>query len=350
MAESAFLESFLKGVPPKSLRLIAAQGLAPLPPAEMLQLLVHLTKDSEQDVSAQARKTLEDWTQEEILPQLQSRACSEPVLDYFAATSNSVAVQEAIILNPAASGKSIATLAARVPATLMETILYNRVRLLEFPEIINGLKNNPAITNQIQVLVQEVESEFFSSKKIEYVVEAQEAPAVAEPETLEAEEQAAPADLSLEGLPTDPQEREAALYRRIAQMTTPQKLRLAQIGPREARTILIRDTNREVCRSVLQNPKLTEAEVESFAAMRNVSDEVLRHIGVSREWTKSYGVIHNLVKNPRTPPFVSMSLLVRLRTRDLTLVARDRGVPEVVRSNAQRALTSRTSTAKGSTA
>jgi hypothetical protein len=350
MAQSAFLQSFLKGTPRKNLRLIAAQGLAPLAPEEMLELLVHLTGDSEPDVSAQAGKTLEGWTQEEILPQLQSRACSEPVLDYFAATSTSAAVQEAIILNPSASGKSIATLAARVPSALMETILYNRVRLIEFPEIISGLKNNPAITNQIQVLVQEVESEFFSSKKTEYVVETREAPAVAEPEALEIEEEAPPEDLSLEGLPTDPQEREAALSQRIAQMAVQQKLRLALVGPREARTILIRDTNREVVRSVLQSPQLTEAEVESFAAMRNVCDDVLRHIGVSREWTRSYGIIHNLVKNPRTPPFISLNLLIRLRTRDLILITRDRGVSEVVRSNAQRAVASRNSTSKRSTA
>jgi hypothetical protein len=350
MAESAFLQSFLKGTPPKNLRLIAAQGLAPLPPAEMLRLLVHLTGDSDRGISAQAGKTLEGWNQEEILPQLQSRACSEEVLDYFAANSTSVAIQEAIILNPSAPGKSIATLAARVPAALMETILYNRVRLLEFPEIINGLKNNPAITNQIQVLVQEVESEFFSSKKTEYLVGTQDAPAAANMEALEVEEEAPPADLSLEGLPTDPNEREAALSQRIAQMTVQQKLRLALAGPREARTILVRDTNKEIARSVLQCPKLTEAEVESFAAMRNVCDDVLRHIGVSREWTRSYGVVHNLVRNPRTPPFISLNLLIRLRTRDLILIARDRGVSEVVRSNARRAVASRTSTAARSTA
>jgi hypothetical protein len=169
-------------------------------------------------------------------------------------------------------------------------------------------------------------------------------------EALEVEEEAPPADLSLEGLPTDPNEREAALSQRIAQMTVQQKLRLALAGPREARTILVRDTNKEIARSVLQCPKLTEAEVESFAAMRNVCDDVLRHIGVSREWTRSYGVVHNLVRNPRTPPFISLNLLIRLRTRDLILIARDRGVSEVVRSNARRAVASRTSTAARSTA
>ncbi len=347
MAESAFLRSFLQGTPPKPLRMIAAQGLAPIPPVEMLELLVHLTGDGDADVAAQARRTLEGWSAEELLPHLQSRTCSESVLDYFAANSTDAAVHEAIILNPAAPGKAVAKLAARVAPPLMEIILYNRVRLIQSPEILSGIKNNPAITTQIQVLVQEIENEYFTSKQTDYAVGAKEEEAAAPAEeAVELQEEVPPDDLILEGLPLDPQEREAALQKRIAQMSVAQKLRLALVGPREARTILIRDANREVARNVLQNPKLTEAEVETFAAMRNVSDEVLRHIGISREWTKSYGIIHNLVKNPRTPPFVSQTLLVRLRTKDLALLARDRGVPEAVRNNAQRTLRARSAAAK----
>jgi hypothetical protein len=236
----------------------------------------------------------------------------------------------------------VESLAARVPPALMEVSLYNRVRLLEHPGILSALKRNPAITNQIQVMVQDIESEFFTSKKTEYVVEVAEQSTV-EKEELQVEGELSPEDLALEGLPLDPEEREAALLKRISMMTVPQRIQLALAGTREARSILIRDPNREVARSVLQSPKLSDTEVESFAAMRNISDEVLRQIGTSRDWMRVYGVVHSLVKNPRTPPFISQSLISRLRSKDLSLIARDRGVPEIVRIAAQRAVALRNS-------
>lgn len=340
MASSSFLKSFLEGNPPRNLRLAAAQGLAPIPPAEMLRLLVHLTADPDPEIAAHAAQTLAGWTEDEITPQLQSSDCHPSILDYFARSSSSLAIQEAIILNAAAAGEAVESLAARVPPALMEVILYNRVRLLEHPSILTAIKSNPAITNQIQVMVQDIESEFFTSKKTEYVVEVAE-PVAGQEQELQVEGKLSPEDLGLEGLPIDSQEREAALFKRISLMTVPQRIRLALAGTREARSILIRDPNREVARSVLQSPKLSDTEVESFAAMRNVSDEVLRQIGTSREWLRVYGVIHSLVKNPRTPPFISQSLISRLRSKDLSLIARDRGVPEIVRVTAQRAVSSR---------
>jgi hypothetical protein len=124
-------------------------------------------------------------------------------------------------------------------------------------------------------------------------------------------------------------------------MTVRQKIRHAMMGTREVRSILVRDTNKEVARAVLQSPKLTESEVEGFSAMRNVADEVLRDIGNSRNWTRSYNVVHNLVRNPKTPPMVSQRLMIRLQNKDLHLITRDRGISEVVRRTAQRTLNQR---------
>ena len=59
-------------------------------------------------------------------------------------------------------------------------------------------------------------------------------------------------------------------------------------------------------RAGLQLPRLTDLEVESFAAMANVSQEVLRIISVNRVFMKSYIVVKNLTKNPKTPLDVSL--------------------------------------------
>jgi hypothetical protein len=114
------------------------------------------------------------------------------------------------------------------------------------------------------------------------------------------------------------------------------KVKLAFKGTKEQRAQLIRDPNKMVAAAVLSSPKLTEAEVEAFAKMANVSEDVLRIIGMNRNWLKNYGVILGLVKNPKTPPALSMQLLPRINERDMKMVAVDRNVPEGLRLAARK--------------
>ena len=123
---------------------------------------------------------------------------------------------------------------------------------------------------------------------------------------------------------------------KIYRLTTSEKIITALKGSREERAVLVRDPNRLVSSAVLGSPRMTDGEVEGFAGMKNVSDEVLRTIGNNREWTKRYGVVANLVKNPRTPLATSLGLVRRLNPRDMKSVAVDRNVPEVIRREAQK--------------
>jgi hypothetical protein len=109
------------------------------------------------------------------------------------------------------------------------------------------------------------------------------------------------------------------------------KMKLAMKGTREQRSQLIRDPNRMVAAAVLSSPKLTDAEVEAFTKMGNVSEEVLRTIGTNRNWLKNYGVMLGLVRNPKTPLGISMQLIHRISERDLKMLAVDRNVPEALR-------------------
>jgi len=117
----------------------------------------------------------------------------------------------------------------------------------------------------------------------------------------------------------------------LAAMTFPQRLKCAIKGTREQRAILIRDPNKLICASVLSSPKVSVPEVEAFAKMQNVSEDVLRIIGHNRAWLKSYGVILALTKNPKTPLSLSMQLMNRLTTKDLAKLSVDRNVPEALR-------------------
>jgi hypothetical protein len=122
----------------------------------------------------------------------------------------------------------------------------------------------------------------------------------------------------------------------LAGLPIKKKIKLASKGTREQRAQLIRDPNKLVAAAVLSSPKLTDAEVEAFAKMANVSEEVLRVIGNNRTWLKNYGVVLGLTKNPKTPPAISMMLLQRVNERDMKMLAVDRNVPEALRLAARK--------------
>jgi hypothetical protein len=133
------------------------------------------------------------------------------------------------------------------------------------------------------------------------------------------------------------------ITQRVAKMGFTQRLKAAVKGSREMRAILIRDPNKMIAAAVLSSPKLTNQEVESIARMTNVSDEVLRVIANNRGWTKNYGVILGLVKNPKTPVAMSMNMMQRLNDRDLQQLSVDRNVPEPLRIAARKKAVSNTS-------
>lgn len=137
----------------------------------------------------------------------------------------------------------------------------------------------------------------------------------------------------------DPEEEQKVEKVSAAQLSTLpviDRIKIAIKGTREQRSVLIRDPNKLVSVSVLGSPKVNESEIESFARMANVSEEVLRIIGTNRSWTKNYSVISALAKNPKTPPAISLGLLGRLNERDIKTIMIDRNVPEGLRLAARK--------------
>jgi hypothetical protein len=138
--------------------------------------------------------------------------------------------------------------------------------------------------------------------------------------------------------PEDDQ-KQATFQERLSSMTVPEKMKCATKGTREMRAILIRDPNRLVASAVLSCPKVNPAEVEAFAKMGNVSEDILRTIANTRAWTKSYGVVLSLVKNSKTPVTLSMNLMQRLTESDVKKLSTDRNVPEALRLAARKRVT-----------
>jgi hypothetical protein len=124
----------------------------------------------------------------------------------------------------------------------------------------------------------------------------------------------------------------------ILKMKPSQKIKLALTGAKEARGILIRESSKMVSLSVLNNPRLTIGEVETFAKSQNLSEDVIRKIGTNAEWTRRSSIAAALVFNPKTPVAISVGFMPRMTERDLGILEKSKSVPEAVRRSARNTL------------
>ena len=126
------------------------------------------------------------------------------------------------------------------------------------------------------------------------------------------------------------------LFQRLQKMKVAEKIRLAMTGDKEARSLLVRDSNRLVQLAIVSNGRITEGEVAAIASSRSVDEEVLRRISANREWTKNYAIRLALATNPKTPMPIATRLVPTLIDKDLKLIAKSKSVPMVVASAARR--------------
>jgi hypothetical protein len=312
------------------------------------------------------------------------------VLSYLATQGGGNSeIYEATILNPRTPDQALVKLAGLTAhASLLELITINQQRLVRCPELIDAVLNNPACSGEAERRARETRQEFFEKERgaRQIADELRARGQTAAAEFFEAAElTSAAGDLTLEDawliaqhievsdddlddswLPAERYEElinetasevsanvqriieserleggelnaeRVSLIRKIMFMNTKARMKLAMKGDREARGILIRDSNKVVCAAVVNNPRITEHEIENIAAMRAVADEVLRLIAMNRSWARAYPIIHNLARNPRTPIPTVMNILPRIRTKDLLNLTQNRNVSEAVRRQAYR--------------
>jgi hypothetical protein len=114
------------------------------------------------------------------------------------------------------------------------------------------------------------------------------------------------------------------------------RIQLALKGNKEERSLLIRDGTKVVALAVLEAPKLSDGEVEKFAGQKNVLESVLRAIPLKRRFMKNYGVVRNLVGNPRTPLDLGLGLMKHLLTQDLKNLSANKEVSDTIRKLAHK--------------
>ena len=383
------VQSIISGTAPPAARSAAARGLLPLPEADLLEALVHLRSDSDAEVARAAQATLDAQQPDDLLHVARANETAPSVLGYLASLGSAdPQTHEAVANNNNTPDEAIALLARLTSdASLLEFMTLNQQRLIRAPAIIDAILLNPARTAEAERRAKETRREFFEKERgarqiaqelrargnsaaAEFFDTAELAPVsgqltvddawliaqhievsdadiddswlarefieemlVETPEQTAANAQAV---VNAERLEGEASPERISLIRRIMFMTVKDRVRLGIKGDREARGILIRDANKIVATAVIHNPRVTDHEVENIAAMRTVSDEVLRLIGMNRQWARSYPIIHNLARNPRTPMATAVHILPRIRTKDLKSIALNRNVSEAVRRQAYR--------------
>lgn len=388
--------AIITGKAPQPARLAAARGMLPLQQNDLLEVLVALAATDDEQIATAATETLQAETPDNLLLAAKAADTSPNVLAYLATRrDNTHEIYEAAILNNQTPDHAIAKLASTTGnGSLLELIVVNQQRLVRFPEIIDAILANPARSGEAERRATETRKEFFEkergARQIAGELRARGQTAAAEFfETAELTTstgelnfedawliaqhiEVSDADIDDSWLPAERYEEllaetvqetaanaqrvidservekgevspeRVSLIRRIMFMNARDRMKLAMKGDREARSILIRDSNKVVCSAVVKNPRITEQEIENISAMRTVSDEVLRLISMNRTWARSYPIIHNLARNPRTPIPTAMNILPRIRTKDLTNLTQNRNVSETVRRQAYRLAQART--------
>ena len=370
---SSLIEQLRSGSAPRNIKEFAAQGMLPLAVEDLIPLQIQLTNDSDEGIASLAKTSLQKVAQETWM-RLVDRKDPDHALIEYCVRSTTHPVKERILLNNTVPDLIVRSMAATESGPLLDIILNNQVRLLRDQEILLNLETNPYLTYDQKRRIEELKTEFFYKKQIEAHEEFVEEE-VAEEEAVEeeiplaslddllaqipnldAEAQRIIAQIDSEPsiLPTDEEVQSQLLnifsseelneiptetlttYQKVLHMSHPEKVRVALLGGKEERTLLIRDPSRQIASLVLRNPKLTDSEMDAFAQMRNLDGQVLREMSENRSFIKRYTVAHSLVKNPKVPSPSALNLLKLLRDMDLKNLERDRNIPEIIRRSAKR--------------
>lgn len=392
------VKSVIEGLAPRPAQLAAARGLLPLPQNDLLEVLVALAGGNDAELAENATNTLRSQDTAALEGAVKSSDVAPRVLAYFAGDDVLPrAIHEAILTNVRTPAKAVAKFARDTrDGELLELISFNQQLLIQTPAIIDAIIANPYRTAEAERRAVETKREFFEKERgaqqianelraqgkeaaAEFIEQAEfaedfddsgfnfedaillaELIEVPDSETDDSwlgheyleeiyeeseEERQGIVDKILGEIKMEGDEVGAErvnMINRIMKMGMKDRMRLAMKGDREARNILIRDPNRIVCQAVVHNPRITEQEVEKIAAMRTITEEVLRQIAVNRQWTRSYTIMHNLARNPRTPIANVMTILSRMQLRDLSALSKNRNVSDAVRRHALRLSQART--------
>jgi hypothetical protein len=345
------LHKHVDGNAPLPLRMMGAKGLVPAVAApDLVTMLWFLSFDEEPQVRDTAVRTAEGLPDKIWGVALRAEGLKGPVLDWLADRfAGRDAGLELLLLNPSTPDETVARLAPTVGPRLLDIVRQNELRLLRHDDIIRGLCRNPAaLASTVDGACDFCVRNGLVLLDVPQIVEAHKRihgvdPTARPPEETAAVLMAEYADelaherdeaAARSETPEDLQKK-LTITQRIMKMSVAEKIKLATLGNREARTILLRDSNRLVSLAAAQSPRITDGEILGLAHSKTAGADLLRFIYDNREFLKTYAIRLALVRNPKVPLPTALKFLPTLQERDIKDLARDRNVPATVQAQAK---------------
>jgi hypothetical protein len=363
---------------PAPLKAMAAKGLAPgMKPGDTLAILCVLSLGSDTHGET-AKKTLANLP----LPLLNGALAGElqpGVLDVIGPVyAKDSTLAEKVLHHPSLLPDTVAAMAAACTEAVAELIATNEELLLKHPKVLEKLYLNKStrMSTADRLLELAVRNNvdcpgipaFEQAKKAiegELIAEPSEEPNFDDLQFKDAQSLAKDVVLGddEDTHAFDPEtgkevvvEKARPLHAVWADLRPPAKIRLLTLGSiktvdnqgeeeehafdmKAIRMLGVRDPNPLVAVAALKAPGMSDTEVVRIAGMRNVSEDVLREIANSKEWTRVYQVKFNLCSNPRTPFGHSSKFILHLRDNDLKTVSKSKDVPGAVQTAAKQQLT-----------
>jgi hypothetical protein len=302
------VEELRQGRASREHKLAVCTGGAQISAPDLAEVLAVLALDSDELVASRARESILSLPIQSFVEALNRETALEPLFQYAATNlAGKPPVLNAMIKNKSCGPEHLLPIVPHLSTLDIQALMEELERVVDSRDLVSALEKSSSVTLEQKAQLNELLSD---EKPDEAAL------------TLAAE------DLEMD------EDKRKTLLQQISAMTVAQRVKFAMKGGADARRVLIRDTNKVVQRAVLQSPRLTDQEVEAFASMSNLTDEILRLIGKNRSFRKNYTVVRNLLNNGKAPLDVTLNLLPMLNPLDLKKLTMNKNVPETLRTTA----------------
>ncbi len=301
------IDELRSGRVPRERKLAVCAGSLHLDPVDRAEILSVFASDADEMVSERAQQAMLTQPVESFIAALK-RPGALPALFHYCARilPDKPGIGDALIENKACPADELLHVVRYLSSLGIQALMEELDRVSASPALAAALEHSSSVTLEQKKQLEELRNSSVDEAALH------EALLTIEPDHVKRE----------------------TLMQKLTKLSVAQRVQLALKGGAEERRSLIRDTSKVVQRAVLQSPRLTDREVESFAAMSNLSDEILRLIATNRNFRKHYTVVRNLMNNPKTPLDVSLHLLPNLNPQDLKVLTFNKNVPETLRTTA----------------
>ena len=332
MTQANLLDQILSGTN-RNLQVLAASGLVPLPPEQLIPIQVVLTSSPDPEVANNAATALANL-EPSVAGNFLTDHAGDTELYYFGLRVANPSLHVAVIRRSNTPADLLTQMAPLIESEAQEALVLRQDAILEEPKILLALEKNPNLSSYAKRRIWEYREHLLPRDKIP-PKKAEEIQAEAEQLTDEEVQEAIDEVKAQEG-DGEVIEETGLNPGQIRLLPVPVRVKMARNADKQTRAQLIRDSNAQVAVTVLLGNSLPDSEVEQIANSRNVVKEVLDEIPKKREWIRKYSIAKALVRNPKVNLATALKLVPRMTLRDLRELARDKNVADGVRSVALR--------------